>query len=166
MIANGMELGPITSPSWLTATPLSLAGGSLAVTDGAVSLAVSTRDCRFWLPSSVGVLGTNFGCELTELDGRPAVGGVLSVLEPRFFFGFSFSSTGLNSDPMPPDLATRPQHEQRGYDGIDGDSDVASCSLSGLEASSLSLPFLLEDVSEALALGRRAFMLKGRTAGC
>lgn len=113
IIANGMELGPMTSPNLLTATPLSLAGGSLAITDGVDSFAGSIRDCLVWLPTSIGIIWTKFGCELREAELRRALGDVLSVSKSKFAFKLSFSSTGLNSDPNPPGLATRPQHEQR-----------------------------------------------------
>ncbi len=113
IIAKGVELGPMTSPNLLTVRPLGV-GGLLAVAEGAGSFIGSIRACLVSLPTSIGIIGTNFlGWELIELDLRRPLGDVLSASKVRFVLRCSFSSTGLNSDPDPPGLPRRPQHEQR-----------------------------------------------------
>jgi len=113
MMAKGVELGPITSPNLLIVTPLNFDGGSLGTIDDVGLFGGPTCDCLVSCPTSIGMVGTCFlGCELMELDLRRALGAGLSASKLTFVAKFSFSNTGLSSDPMP-DLATRPQHEQR-----------------------------------------------------
>lgn len=68
MIARGIELGPMTSPGLLMATPRTAGAGS-ALT-GFISYG-SIRACLVSLPTSIGMIGIYFrGPELSELDLR------------------------------------------------------------------------------------------------